>query len=126
MRDNEHQADVIVAVDDLFFSTRIETVARQAGVTIARAENAEELERQLAAVTPRLVILDLDSRRCAPIEAIRRIKADSRFLGSRVVGFLSHVHVDREHEAVVAGCDQVLPRSLFTARLPQILLGNDG
>jgi hypothetical protein len=37
------------------------------------------------------------------------------------LGFFSHVHRDLKAAAAEAGCDEVLPRSTFTAQLPEIL-----
>jgi hypothetical protein len=38
-----------------------------------------------------------------------------------VLGFLSHVQHDLKAAAAEAGCDRILPRSAFTAELPDIL-----
>jgi CheY-like chemotaxis protein len=115
---------VIAAVDDLFFLTKIETAARQAGVNLIQARSARALDEQLdAPAVPRLVILDLNSSACSPFDAIRRIKADPRFQETRAIGFFSHVQAELETAAREAGCDQVLPRSVFSARLVEILKG---
>jgi DNA-binding NarL/FixJ family response regulator len=112
---------VLVAVDDLFFLAKIEAVAKQAGIGIVEARSARSLEERLREAPPRLVILDLNSAACAPLEAIRGIKSDPRLAGTRVVGFLSHVQADLGRAAEAAGCDLVLPRSVFSARLADIL-----
>src|SRR5262245_14751867 len=112
---------IVAAVDDLFFLTKIETTARQVGVRVVEARNARMLEERLAEATPRLVLLDLNSKACVPMEAIRRIKSDPRLAATRVIGFLSHVQVELEQAAREAGCDLVLPRSKFSAQLGDIL-----
>jgi CheY-like chemotaxis protein len=114
---------VLAGVDDLFFSTRIASTAEALGVRLVLAADAVQLENALAASTPDLIILDLNSRTCAPLEAIRRIKADPRLTHSHVLGFLSHVQVELERSAAEAGCDVILPRSKFSAGLAQILAG---
>jgi len=38
-----------------------------------------------------------------------------------LLGFLSHVQVDLQRAAIAAGCDEVMPRSAFSANLNQIL-----
>jgi hypothetical protein len=37
------------------------------------------------------------------------------------MAFFSHVQVELQRAAQEAGCDQILPRSQFTATLPQLL-----
>lgn len=59
-----------------------------------------------------LIIVDLD--RCDNPEAFR-------ITGSRVVGFGSHVDVERAKVASQAGFDEVFARSVFFRRLPEIL-----
>lgn len=112
---------VLAAVDDIFFSTKIEAAAKGSGVKLVQVLNDQKLQEQLASLVPNLVILDLDSRSCSPLEAIRRIKADPKYDRTPVVGFFSHVHVELEQAAREAGCDRVMPRSTFVAKLPEIL-----
>ncbi len=114
--------NVLAAVDDLFFSTKIETTARQIGAKLTIVRDARELGEYLEEALPNLIIIDLNSRTCAPIESIRRIKADSRLAGIPVIGFFSHVQVELERDAREAGCDRILARSAFSRKLPDILL----
>jgi hypothetical protein len=64
-----------------------------------------------------LVIVDLD--RCEDPGAFR---VD----GPRVIGFGSHVDVASAQAAEAAGYDEVLPRSVFFRRLPEILAVPNG
>jgi CheY-like chemotaxis protein len=112
---------VLTAVDDIFFSARIEEVAKTLGVRLIQARDDRQLSEKLAATTPELIILDLNSRACSPLDAIRRIKTDPKFKDIPVLGFFSHVQVELEQAAHQAGCDHVMPRSKFSANLPRIL-----
>ncbi len=112
---------VLSAVEDIFFSAKIEAAARAAGVALMPAIDGHQLEAALHSRKPDLIILDLNSRTYAPLDVIRRIKADSSLAGIPLIGFLSHVQVELEEAARAAGCDQVMPRSAFSRDLPQIL-----
>ncbi|HYK87719.1 MAG TPA: hypothetical protein VE398_03045 [Acidobacteriota bacterium] len=116
-----HTPVVVSAVDDLFFSSKIESTAKLAGVTVIQISKARELNELLTDLVPRMIILDLNSRFCDPLEALRRVKADARFAQTSVIGFLSHVQRELELAAREAGCDQVMPRSAFSAKLSTIL-----
>jgi PleD family two-component response regulator len=115
---------VLSAVDDIFFAAKIEAAAKRTGVNLIQAFDARQLSEKLAANTPELIILDLNSRVCTPLEVIPQIKADPKFKDTAVLGFFSHVQVELEDAAYRAGCDQVLPRSSFSAHLPRILRGD--
>jgi DNA-binding NarL/FixJ family response regulator len=71
---------------------------------------------------PSLVIVDLNSSRLAPMDAIRAIKGDRELGGTRMLGYVSHVQGDVIAAARAAGCDEVLARSAFSERLGEILM----
>jgi hypothetical protein len=67
------------------------------------------------------VILDLNNPRTDPPDG-RRIEARSfSTMAIRTVGYASHVQTDVIDAARQAGVDEVMARSAFTARLPEIL-----
>ncbi len=117
---------VVAIVDDLFFSTRIETVARQTGIKLALAQDGDQVISGIESEIPALIIIDLNNRKCAPLDAIRRIKADPRLASVPVIGFFSHVQSELERAAFEAGCDRVLARSAFSSKLASILRSVDG
>ena len=113
---------VLVAVDDLLFSSKIRATARQTGVEIAFARTPEEILERARTLQPALVIFDLNSAKSNPVETIATIKRDPALASIRTVGFASHVHTDLINAARQAGTDDVMPRSAFAARLADILL----
>jgi DNA-binding NtrC family response regulator len=111
---------VLAAVDDLLFGSKIRTAAKGLGVDVRFARSADEaLEGARATPPPRLVLVDLDSPRIDAtrlIPELRGLVADAT-----IVGFVSHVHVDRIEAARRGGASQVMARSLFTQRLRDLL-----
>jgi DNA-binding NarL/FixJ family response regulator len=108
---------VVALMDDLFFQMKVAETAKQLGLELKVAANADALLGLLGAA-PKLVIVDLNARQ-QPIQAIERIRAEKN--GIRVLGFLSHVQTDLAARAREAGCDEVMPRSAFTQNLAKIL-----
>jgi CheY-like chemotaxis protein len=115
---------IIVAVDDLMFASRISSAAKALGVEIAFARSPEAIVEAVRTKAPRLVILDLNSAKVRPLEAIAALKADAALATVPTVGFVSHVQADLIAEARRAGVDQVLARSAFVTQLPQLLQGS--
>jgi CheY-like chemotaxis protein len=111
---------VLAAVDDLMFVSKISTAARQLGVEVVFARTADEA-RQTAERHPALIILDLNSRRTDPLGTIAALKRDPALAEIPTVGFVSHVQGDLIAAARAAGVDEVLARSAFVERLPDIL-----
>jgi CheY-like chemotaxis protein len=112
---------VVAAVDDLLFSSKIRTVARQVGADVVFARTPGEILEKVRAEHPSLLLVDLNSAKAEPIATIGAIRADQQLGGVRILGFASHVHVDLIRAAREAGADEVLPRSAFAARLAEIL-----
>lgn len=112
---------VLVAVDDLFFMSKISETARQLGVPLLFARGQDEVIARALSEKPALLIVDLNSTRCSPIETIGQIKEDADLRHIPIVGFLSHVQGDLKVRATMVGCDRVLPRSVFAAHLAKIL-----
>ncbi len=113
-------AEVIwVLVDDLFFLAKIQQTAKLLGLSI-RIADPTKLRDELAGGPPTAVIIDLNHRSGAALEAVRTIRAGITST-TPVVGFLSHVQADLSRAAREAGCDSVLARSAFSEQLPKIL-----
>lgn len=114
---------IIVAVDDLMFASRISSAAKALGVEIAFARSPEAIVEAVRAKSPRLVILDLNSVKVRPLEAVTALKSDPSLASVPTVGFVSHVQTELIAEARQAGVDQVMARSAFVTQLPQLLQG---
>lgn len=112
---------ILAAVDDLLFRSKIRTVATELGVEIVFARSAEEVIEQTRARKPALVILDLNSQALEPLATLEKLKADAALADVRTLGFVSHVQAGLIESARAAGADEVLARSAFAARLPEIL-----
>lgn len=117
--------DVLALVDDLFFQARLSETARRLGVTLKTVSTGAALVKTLEAAPdgvpgdlPRLVIVDLNARQGA-VEAIEQLQRSGNPIP--VIGFLSHVQTELAERARAAGCKQVMPRSIFTANLSEIL-----
>jgi PleD family two-component response regulator len=117
------QERVGLIVDDMFFASKIRGAAEAEGRQVERLRSREQIENGAAANPPHIFIIDLNSDRLDPIETITLLKSRPELSSVPVVGFLSHVEVELKRRAVEAGCDYVLPRSLFTQRLGDIVSG---
>ncbi len=113
---------IAILVNDMFFAAKINSAAETAGRKVERIKTTEQLE-SAATNPPSLIIIDLNSDRLDPLEAIRFFKSRTEFNSVPVVSFVSHVQTDLIRQAQAAGCDYVLPRSAFTARLAEIVSG---
>ncbi len=117
---------VLVAVDDLLFSSKIRAVAKHAGVDLTFARTPADILDRARSASPSLVIFDLDCAKADPVATIAAIKSEPALAGIPTLAFASHVHAALIGSARKAGADQVLPRSAFAANLGDILLPHGG
>ena len=112
---------ILVAVDDLLFSSKIRATAKQLGLDVQFARTQEEILAQARTLDPALVIFDLNSAKIDAVAAIAALKAASDSSRTRIVAFASHVHTALIAAARQAGADDVMPRSMFAAHLADVL-----
>ena len=112
---------IIAVLDDLMFSSKIKTTAKQLGIDVMFARSADAALAEMRKTSPSLVILDLNNARTDPLGIVAQMKQDAALASIPTVGYASHVQVDVINAAREAGVGEVLARSAFTQNLPQIL-----
>ncbi len=112
---------ILAIVDDLMFTSKIRTTAGQLGVPVTFARSRDNALAEMRAAPPSLVLVDLNSTRTDPLGTVAAMRAEPALSSIPTVGFVSHVQTDLAAAAREAGVDEVLARSAFTARLPEIL-----
>lgn len=105
---------------DLFFTSRITGTAAALGMRVETAGDAESAAAKLPAGGYRSVLIDLETPDLDPAAIVAALPTEDR---PAVIAFGAHVHEALLESARAAGCDQVLPRSRFSATLPEILRG---
>ena len=113
--------NILAAVEDMFFASKIRATAEALGVNIKFHRRLDGLVAAAAEQSPDLIIVDLHNERLDAIELARQLKANESSRSIPLLGFFSHVHTDLQRVAVEAGFDQVIPRSLFSRDLAAIL-----
>ena len=114
---------VISVVDDMFFASKIRAVAEAAGVEISFPRSQEAVVSKARETKPGLIVVDLHNQRIDPVALARELKADDELRHIKLLGFFSHVEVELQRQALAAGYDRVVPRSVFARDLGQILTG---
>ena len=116
---------VISVVDDMFFAAKIRAVAEAVGTEISFPRSREALIQKAREAKPQLIIVDLHNQKIDPGDLARQLKADEELQGIRLLGFFSHVQTELQRNALNAGFDRVIPRSVFARDLERILATDD-
>ena len=113
--------NVIAAVDDMLFGSKIRAVAEHLGITVKFERNNDAVIDAARASNPSLIIVDLHASNINPIDLSKRLKADNQLREISLLGFFSHVQTELRKQAEEAGFDRLMPRSAFVANLAEIL-----
>jgi CheY-like chemotaxis protein len=111
---------VLLITSDLACSSNVAGAAKHAGVELRTALGLAAIEGKLGPVCPSLAILDLSTAGLNPRELVPQLRprlAD----GARIIAFGPHVHAAALAAAREAGCDLVVSRGEFHARVDDYL-----
>ena len=111
---------------DLFFGSKVTGTATAIGLHVELEANIERGLSKLEGGGYRCVILDLAMPGLSPADVIAAVNNSTAADKPHVIAFGSHVHTARLEESREAGCDDVMPRSRFSAELTEILSRNCG
>ena len=111
---------IVVAGDDLLFSTQIASAVSGIGHRPHVVRTAGAFLEALR-TGPAAAILNLASPRLDVVAAIRDAKADPTTRMIPLLGFCGHADVARQTAARGAGCDLVATNGEVTAHLPRLL-----
>jgi PleD family two-component response regulator len=112
---------VLAIVDDMFFASKIRATAEAVGVEVSFPRSVEKLVEKARDAKPALVVVDLHNTKVDPLAVARELKSDYELHSIPLLGFFSHVQADLQRNAMEAGFDTVIPRSVFARDLGQIL-----
>ncbi len=109
--------EVVAYETDLMFSSRIESAAARAGVTVKFVSTLQELAECLGQTTYKALIVNLDAATGQLVE----LGAIVREGHVKTVGYYSHVNSLLAAEARRVGIGVVLTRAAFAARIDEVL-----
>ena len=108
---------ILVLLDNLFFAAKINQAALRANVQPIYAKTSARGLALARTEHPEQIIVDLDEAKCAPLDFLFQLKADSELQTIPTLGFASHVNTGIQQQAREAGCDRIMVRSVFDRNL---------
>lgn len=112
---------ILAVLDDLMFLVKIQDAAKRVGARALFVKQEELLRQRIASEKPFLLLFDLQTRLFDVIGFIEACQATPELAAIPKLGYLSHVETALRDRALQAGCQQVVPRSVIAAKLPELL-----
>lgn len=121
--DVQDRAEILALVPDLLFSSRIASLAQQAGRPLAIARSLAEFEQALATQRPALALVDLSAR---GIDVARAIRAAKTANVPGVIAFGPHKDLAARALAMEAGADRWVTNQRLAETLAAVLSSRPG
>ncbi|HEX6728850.1 MAG TPA: response regulator [Pyrinomonadaceae bacterium] len=115
---------VFAIVEDMFFASKIRATAEALGVEVFFLRSQGALTEKAKDKKPDLILVDLHNQKLDAIELATELKGKDEVREAKLLAFFSHVETELQRKALDAGFDQVVPRSVFSRDLSEILKGN--
>jgi DNA-binding response OmpR family regulator len=112
--------NVVLLSGDLMTVSRVEGAAKQMGATTQAVANANRAAELCLASDVSWLIVDLSLPELDIAALVSQVKAADES-AMRIIAFGPHVHEERLATARDAGCDLVVSRGEFFARIQSIL-----
>jgi len=106
---------ILVAVNDVFFYTKVRDVLRNAGYCLETARTVESL-REKAAQSPAAVILNMNDDKLDAFRALEEIRNTDCTKTVPVLAFANHEEIDTWRRARELGVTKIVSRNEFSAR----------
>jgi CheY-like chemotaxis protein len=114
---------VFAVVEDMFFASKIRATAEALGVELFILRTHAAFTEKAKEKKPDLILVDLHNQKVDAVSLAKELKVNDAFQNVRLLAFFSHVETELQRKALEAGFDQVVPRSVFSRDLSEILKG---
>ena len=112
---------ICIVADDMFFSSKIESTAKNLDIGTVKVKNHESLLDKIEGKTIDLVIIDLASRKIDAEKVFAELKNSKKYGKVFCIGYLPHVERELAGKFREKEVDLVIPRSKFSREMSTII-----
>ena len=117
----ESTKNVLVAVSDVFFYTKIRDAFKPAGYTLQRLKSEADVEAKAKSLQPVAIIINMNDPALNGTRTLQTLKQDEELKHIPVLAFANHEEVDTWRAAKELGIDKIVSRNEFSARTLALL-----
>ena len=115
------QRAVLVAVNDVFFYTKIRDVLLPQGYLIERARTRDDVSVKAVSLQPSAVILNMNDEKLDAFSALEQVKSDARSKTIPILAFANHEEVETWRRAKELGVTKIVSRNEFSSRTRDLI-----
>jgi len=107
---------ILVAVNDIFFYTKVRDALKPHGYVLERARVQNDVQEKAAALHPAAAVLNMNDPSVDGLKALEALRADASSKQLPVLAFANHEEVDTWNRAKALGVTKIVSRNEFSAR----------
>ena len=117
----ESTKNILVAVSDIFFYTKIRDAFKPAGYTLQRLKSEKDLEAKTKSLEPVAIIINMNDPTLNGTQALQTLKQDDELKHIPVLAFANHEEIETWRAAKELGINKIVSRNEFSARTLALL-----
>jgi len=107
---------VLVAVNDIFFYTKLRDALKPHGYMLEKARAQEEVLTKAQALKPAAIVLNINDESLDAFKALEALKSDETAKFIPILAFVNHDEVDNWKRAQKLGVSKIVSRNEFSSR----------
>jgi PleD family two-component response regulator len=107
---------VLVAVNDVFFYTKLRDALKSQGYTLEKASSQQDVIDKALSLKPAAIVLNLNESSFNAFDALEAIKGDARSQTIPILAFANHEEVENWKRAKELGVSKIVSRNEFSSR----------
>ncbi|MBD0315463.1 MAG: histidine kinase [Nitrospiraceae bacterium] len=116
-----NQKTVLVAVNDIFFYTKVRDALKPHGYVLERARVQDDVREKTATVHPAAAVLNMNDPSVDGLKALEALRANVSTKNLPVLAFANHEEVDTWNRAKALGVTKIVSRNEFSARTKELV-----
>ena len=117
----ESTKNILVAVSDVFFYTKIRDAFKPAGYTLQRLKSEKDLEAKTKSLEPVAIIINMNDPTLNGTQVLQTLKQDDELKHIPVLAFANHEEIETWRAAKELGINKIVSRNEFSARTLALL-----
>ncbi len=112
---------ILVAVNDIFFYTKLRDACKPHGYTLEKARSQEDVTEKAQALNPAAIVININDESLDAFKAIEALKHDDASKSIPLLVFANHDDVESWRRAQKLGVTKIVSRNEFSSRTLALL-----
>jgi PleD family two-component response regulator len=115
------QQTILIAVNDIFFYTKIRDALLPNGYVLERVRTLDEVSQKLSALRPRAMIVNMNDPSLDAFRALEAVRGSNSLQSMPILAFANHEEVETWRRAKELGVTKIVSRNEFSARTKDLV-----